>query len=64
MHLVNILDCEESTLFKQGTTFHSEVLIIAEKQIVLFHWPEQANYVTKQEYWKLATPEGGSPMIS
>ena len=28
MHLVNILDCEESTLFKQATKFHSEVLII------------------------------------
>ena len=63
MHLVNILDCEESTLFKQGTMFHS-INYFAEKQIVLFHWPEQPKYVTKQEYWKLATPEGGSPMIS
>ena len=30
MHLVNILVCEKSTLFKEGTTFHSEVLIIIE----------------------------------
>ena len=28
MYLVNILDCEESTLFKQATKFHIEVLMI------------------------------------
>ena len=38
MHPVNIFNCEESKLFKQGKTFHSELLkYFAERQIVLCH---------------------------
>ena len=36
MHPVNIFNCEESKLFKQGKTFHSELLkYFAERQIVV-----------------------------
>ena len=35
MHQVNIFNCEELKLFKQGKTFHSELLkYFAERQIV------------------------------
>ena len=38
MHPVNIFNCEESKLFKQGKTFHSELLTyFAERQIVWCH---------------------------
>ena len=56
MHPVFIFNCEESKLFKQGKTFHSELLkYFAKRQIVwchlnLFYWPKQPKYVTKQEY--------------
>ena len=38
MHLVNILDCEKSKLFTQGTLFHSELFIWFHLDLVSQHY--------------------------
>ena len=66
-HVVNILDCEESKLFKQGALLHSELFIWS--HLDLDSLKTQARTAKICKHTRIldivkSSPEGESPMIS